>query len=145
MHDDSDLNVNDLMARVHEQVLRRDEAFFSTTLHAPGQTYVYASELDAASIEALLHNARRMAYIRTVWPRRLWVFPFSASKWLRRAMLKLFAFFFNDQRHVNFALIEAVRQQLQITKEVHALVASQQSELRLLADRLEQIERANAK
>ena len=85
-----------------------------------------------------------MAHIRTAWPHRLSVFPFNASRWLRRAMLRLFAFLFNDQRHVNFALIEAVRQQLQITKEIHALAASQQSELRLLADRLERIERGNA-
>ena len=144
MHDDSELNVDDLMARVHEQVLRRDEKFSSEMLRAD-RTYIYASELDAASVEALLHNARKMANVRTAWPPRLWIFPFSLSRWLRRAALRLFAFLFNDQRHVNFALIEAVRQQLQITKEIHALVASQQSELRLLADRLEQIERADAK
>jgi hypothetical protein len=145
VRDNSDLDVNDLMAQVHDQVLRRGESESAAAVRDVERTYVYASELDADSIEALLHNARKMAQIRTAWPRRLWIFPFSISRSLRRVFLRLFAFIFNDQRHVNFALTEAIRQQLQITKELHGLVAAQQSELRHLEDRLERIERRNAK
>ncbi len=132
------------MAQVHDRVLRREESDSAAPVREVERTYVYASDLDAASVEALLHNARKMAQIRTAWPRRLWVFPFTISRSLRRAFLRLFAFIFNDQRHVNFALTEAIRQQLQITKEMHGLIAAQQSELRHIGERLERIERHNA-
>ncbi|HEX5274851.1 MAG TPA: hypothetical protein VFW34_06205 [Candidatus Rubrimentiphilum sp.] len=138
MHDNPNVDVNDLMARVHDRV-RREERI--ETAPAVERTYVYASELDAASIEALLYTARKMAQVRTVWPRRLWVFPFNLSRGLRRLVLKLFAFLFNDQRHVNFALTEAVREQLQINKEMHGLIASLQGEVRNLESRLQELER----
>lgn len=138
------VDVDDLMARVHDQILQREEdRSVSAELNA-GRTFVYASELDATSIEAPLHAARKMAQIRTVWPRRGWAFPFNLSRGLRRAVLRFFAFLFNDQRHVNFALIEAVREQLQMTKEMHGLIASLQSEVRDLENRLQRIEQPHA-
>ena len=138
VHDNPNVDVNDLMARVHARV-RRDESVET----APGaeRTYVYASELDAASIEALLYTARKMAQVRTVWPHKLVRFPFNLSRGLRRLLLKLFAFLFNDQRHVNFALTEAVREQLQLIKEMHGLIASLQGEVRNLEARLAETER----
>ena len=138
MHDNPNVDVNDLMARVHDRIRREERV---ETAPAAERTYVYASELDAASVEALLYTARKMAQIRTVWPRKLWVFPFNVSRGLRRMFLRLFAFVFNDQRHVNFALTEAVREQLQITKEMHGLIASLQSEVRVLEARLAETER----
>ena len=142
MHDDSDVNVDDLMARIRDRVLQ-GEAGASIQTQAAERAYVYTSELDAASIEALLYTARRMAMIRTTWPKRLWTFPFNVSARLRRWLLRLFAFIFNDQRHLNFAVIEAVREQLQITKEVHGLIASLQSEVSQLEDRLRHVEEGN--
>ena len=138
MHDNPNIDVNDLMARVHDRVRREERV---ETAPAAERTYVYASDLDAASVEALLYTARKMAQVRTVWPRKLWVFPFNVSRGLRRMFLRLFAFVFNDQRHVNFALTEAVREQLQITKEMHGLIASLQSEVRVLEARLAETER----
>lgn len=128
------------MAQVRERVLRGEERIVSPVPGA-GRTYVYANELDAASIEALLHTARKLAQVRTVWPRKLWVFPFNASAGLRRAFLRMFGFLFNDQRHVNFALTEALREHLQLTKEMHGLIASLQSETRNLEARLQELER----
>jgi hypothetical protein len=139
VQDDVKVEVDELMARVRDRVLELEERPSHESPTAE-RTYVYASELDASSIEALLHTARRMAAIRTVWPRRLWVFPFTLSPWMRRSLLRFFAFMFNDQRHVDFALIEAVREQLQITKEMHGLIASLQSEVRQLEERLQRIE-----
>jgi hypothetical protein len=138
VHDNPNIDVNDLMARVHDRI-RRDERAESAP--AADRTYVYASELDAAGIEALLYTARKMAQVRTVWPRKLMRFPFTVSGGLRRMLLKLFAFLFNDQRHVNFALTEAVREHLQTTKEMHGLIASLQGEVRNLEARLEEAER----
>ena len=138
MHDNPNIDVNELMARVHERVRREERA---ESAPVSERTYVYASELDAGSIEALLYTARKMAQVRTVWPRKLMRFPFSASRALRRMLLKLFAFLFNDQRHVNFALTEAVREHLQVTKELHGLIASLQGEVRNLEARLEEAER----
>lgn len=131
------------MARVHDEVLHREE---ERTAPAPSveRSYVYASELDATSVEALLHTAGKMTRTRTAWPRRLWIFPFNVSRSLRRWLLRFFAFIFNDQRHVNFALIEAVREQLQITKEMHGLIASLQGEMRQLEERLRRIEPPDA-
>ncbi len=138
MHDNPNVDVNDLMARVHDRVRREERV---TTAPAAERTYVYASELDAASIEALLYTARKMAQVRTVWPHKLSVFPFNVSRALRRMFLKLFAFLFNDQRHVNLALSEAVREHVQLTKEMHGLIASLQSEVRNLEARLQEAER----
>src|SRR5581483_1464226 len=138
VHDNPNIDVNDLMARVHDRV-RREERIEAAP--AAERTYVYASELDAASIEALLYTARKMAQVRTVWPRRLMRFPFNVSRGFRRMLLQLFAFLFNDQRHVNFALTEAVREHLQLTKEMHGLIASLQGEVRILEARLEEAER----
>jgi len=59
--------------------------------------------------------------------------------------LRAFAFLFNDQRHVNFALTEALREQLQITKELNGLVSSLQGEMRNLDVRLQQLEQRNAR
>lgn len=126
------------MARVHDRV-RSEERI--ETAPAAERTYVYASELDAASIEALLYTARKMSQVRTVWPHRLMRFPFNVSRGLRRMLLKFFAFLFNDQRHVNFALTEAVREHVQLTKEMHGLVAGLQGEVRNLEARLEEAER----
>jgi O-antigen chain-terminating methyltransferase len=138
VHDNPNVDVNDLMARVHARV-RRDES--AETAPGAERTYVYASELDAASIEALLYTARKMAQVRTVWPHKLMRFPFNLSRGLQRLLLKLFAFLFNDQRHVNFALTEAVREQLQLIKEMHGLIASLQGEVRNLEARLAETER----
>jgi hypothetical protein len=138
VHDNPNVDVNDLMAQVHNRV-RREERVESAP--PAERTYVYASELDAAGIEALLYTARKMAQVRTVWPRKLQRFPFSVSRGLRRMLLKFFAFLFNDQRHVNFALTEAVREHLQITKEMHGLIASLQSEVRNLEARVQETER----
>lgn len=131
------------MARVQDRVLRREERV-ETAPAATERTYVYASDLDAASIEALLHTARKMAQVRTVWPPKLWVFPFNLSSGLRRTSLRFFAFLFNDQRNVNLALTEALREQLQITKEMHGLIASLQGEVRNLDARLQQLEHRDA-
>lgn len=142
MRDNPNVNVDDLMAEVRDRVLRHDERIAAAPVE---QTYVYAAELDAASVEALLHTARKMSQIRTVWPRRLWTFPFNISRGLRRMLLRFFAFLFNDQRHVNFALTEASREQLQILKEMHGLIASLQGEVRNLDARLQEIERRGAR
>jgi len=133
------------MAEVQQRVLRGEEPRVAAVPPSAQRTYVYTSELDAGTVEALLLTARKMAYVRTVWPRKLWIFPFNVSAGLRRTFLRLFAFLFNDQRHVNFALAEALREQLQIVKELHGLVAALQSEMRNLDARLAQLEDRNAK
>jgi serine phosphatase RsbU (regulator of sigma subunit) len=132
------------MATVHDRILRTQER---TAAAAPSvdHPYVYAAELDASSIEALLHTARTLAQVRTAWPRRLWVFPFNLSRGLRRMFLRTFAFLFNDQRHVNFALTEALREHLQMTKELHGLIASLQGEARNLDARIQELEQNDAR
>ena len=144
LHDNPNVDVNDLMAQVHDRVLRGEERI-ATAAPSAERTYVYAAELDAASIEALLYTARKMAQVRTVWPSKLWIFPFNLSRGLRHAFLRAFAFLFSDQRHVNFALTEALREQLQITKEMNGLIASLQGEVRNLDARLQQLEQRNAR
>jgi serine phosphatase RsbU (regulator of sigma subunit) len=143
VHDNPNVDVNDLMATVHDRILRSEERV-ATAAPSAERPYVYAAELDAASIEALLHTARKISQVRTVWPPKLWVFPFNVSSGLRRLFLRLFAFLFNDQRHVNFALTEALREQLQVTKELHGLIASLQGEVRNLDARVQQLEQRDA-
>ncbi len=130
------------MARVHDEVMQREE--YDTAQIRDEHTRVYSSELDAGSIEALLVTARKMAKVRTIWPGRLWLFPFTVSASLRRSLLRLFAFLFNDQRHVNFALVEAIRELLQITKELHGLIAVLQSEVRQLENQLASLKESDA-
>lgn len=122
-HNNPAINVDELMAKVHAAVGRR---------HFPAGSGTAAAALPAdalatiASIESSLDAATEKAQIRTTWSGRLNRFPFNASPFLRRLSLKILSFVFKDQRHVNFAIIQALRDSV----EMNVRLAEQVDQLR---------------
>ncbi len=139
----TNIDVDELMVQVQTEVLAREEQTSSPAMGHLARTYVYASDLDTTNIESLLHTADRMAAPRTKWSGRLARFPFN-TPWFQRMALRLLAFLFNDQRHVNFALIQSARETLAMNREMHRVITTLQSEIRQLEQRLRHIEEPDA-
>lgn len=104
------VNVQELMSKVNLEVAGR---------HMPRRGWdgeISALPADAAataaSIESLLGMAEEKAQPRIRWSGRLNRFPFTQFPWLQRFFLKVLAFIFKDQRHVNFAILQALRESL---------------------------------
>lgn len=116
------INVDDLMEKVHAEVAKR---------HLPdawddGARLPADALATVASIEAALAVAEEKAQVRVRWSGRLNRFPFNASPALQRISLRMLAFIFKDQRHVNGALIQALRESL----TMNARLAEQVDQLR---------------
>ncbi len=127
------IDVDDLMARIQREVTRRrlgPEA--DVSFGTPN------GKLDTVAIEALLSAARGRAEPRTRLPERLNVFPWNGLRGVQRFALRLFTLLFKDQRQVNFALIDAVRELVQINSGLHDRVTA-------LEESVERLEDANAR
>ena len=113
------IDVDDVMARIHREVTRRHfgpDIDFLTS--AP------SSRLDTTAIESHLSVAQTRAQVRTTWSERLNVFPFTAFRGIQRLALRILALLFKDQRHVNFALIGALREMVEINRDLYERIAS---------------------
>ena len=126
------LNVDDLMAKVHAEVAKR---------HLTGTWDGAPADLPAdalatvASIEAALAVAEEKTQIRARWSGRLNRFPFNASPALQRLGLRILAFVFKDQRHVNGALIQALHDTLTLNVRLAEQVDQLRKRLNVLDDR----------
>lgn len=118
-----DLNVDELMKKVHGEVAKRH---LRHSLDDGAATLPADALAAVASIEAALVVAEEKSQIRARWSGRLNRFPFSASPGLQRLGLRILAFLFKDQRHVNGALIQALRESL----SMNARLAEQVDQLR---------------
>lgn len=131
------INVSDLMQKIENEVRRR---------HSPGRPGQIGHDVPpeilatAASIEALIRTAEQKAQIRTSWSGRLNRFPFTLSTRLQQFCLRILAFLFKDQRHINFSLIEVLRessaQAIQLSEQVDQL----RTRLNRIEDRVSSIE-----
>ena len=123
------IDVDDLMARIQREVARRrlgpdSDISFGTP----------NGGLDTAAIESLLSTARQRAEPRSRTPDRLNVFPWNRLGWLQRFALRLFGLLFKDQRQVNFALIDAVRDLVQVNSALHDRVTALEESVERLED-----------
>jgi hypothetical protein len=89
------------------------------------------------SVEAFSNIADQKSQIRTQWPSNIGAsFPFNVGA-LRGVSLKLLAFLFKDQRHVNQAVVMALREQVSLNRQLIEQVGLLRDELRSLRDSCE--------
>ena len=113
----TEVNVNDLMRKIRKEVAGRNNNILqSTVLSSFSQSLEI--NLVANHIEALLTNAESRAYVRTKWPDKLNRFPFNLANGLQKIVLKAINFLFKDQREVNFALIQALRECIKLNRQI---------------------------
>lgn len=103
-----DIDVDELMGKIHEQIAAHS---LPSLLAGSGGAGADFTTL-VARIEEALVAAENSSQVRTTLGR--------SRRFLRRApmledfVLRVFAFLFRDQRHVNAALVEALRTSLQL-------------------------------
>ena len=125
-HNNPSIDVDDLMARIQQEVAKRGVGYEPVAAEEGSP----ASPL--ASIEGLLHTAQAKAEVRTKWSGQLRVFPFDRSPKLQKWALDALAFLFRDQRHVNTALIAALRETLAVNRGLLKRLAALENEVQRL-------------
>lgn len=128
-----EIDVDELMLRIQREVARRR---LGPEFDA-GRASMPRSAIDTISIESLLAAAQQRAEIRAKWSERLNVFPFNRMGWLQRFALRVFAFIFKDQRQLNFTLIQALREMLQVNRELDERVSTLETQLHMLEKKLD--------
>ena len=109
------IDVDALMARLRKRV---GDIRDRPQGHVPINAFSLRSNVFVNSLEAFANTADQKSQIRTQWPSNIGAtFPFSIAK-LRTVSLKLLAFLFKDQRHVNSALIMALREQVSLNRQL---------------------------
>lgn len=131
------VDVSVLMQKIEDEVRRRR----SPEGALDGDRTLPADALaTAATIDGLIRTAEEKAQVRMKWSGRLNRFPFNISPGIQRFCLRTLAFLFKDQRHVNFAIIEVLRetlaQNLRLTTQLDRLRAR----LNRVEDRLAKLE-----
>ena len=126
------IDVDDLMVRVHEEIARRQRALESPA--AGPDLLAYSIE----RLESVIEIAQAKAEVRGQWPGTLG-FPFDAAP-LRPLLLRLLALVFRDQRHVNVALIAALRESTGLNRQLLDRVGALESTLRHLDTRVQNLE-----
>ncbi len=129
------IDVDDLMSRIQQEVAKRGVGFEPTVYGGERM-----EERGFESIEALINTAQAKAEVRTQWSARFQVFPFNRLAWLQRVLLKGLAYLFKDQRHVNFAMLQALRGVLRINLELGQRVTQLENQARILESRIETLE-----
>jgi hypothetical protein len=129
------IDVDDLMSRIQQEVAKRGVGF--EPLVYDGQV---AEGPGFGSIDALINTAQAKAEVRTQWSASFQVFPFNRFAWLQRLLLKALAYLFKDQRHVNFAVIQALRESSAVDRDLVQRVAQLEREIRVLESRIESLE-----
>ncbi|GAC1658370.1 MAG: hypothetical protein NVS9B12_10850 [Vulcanimicrobiaceae bacterium] len=136
-HNNPAINVDRLMAKVRAEVSKRH--FPDGTSEDVGQGLPADALATVASIESSINAAAEKSQIRTGWSGRLNRFPFNLSVGLQRFFLSVLAFVFKDQRHVNFAVVHALRESLTMNVRLAEQVDQLRARLNGLEDRLNNI------
>lgn len=111
----SEIDVDALMERLRKRV---GEVRDRPHEHVPIDAFSLRSNVFVNALEAFSNIADQKSQIRTQWPSNIGsVFPFSIAK-VRGVSLRLLAFLFKDQRHVNSALILALREQVSLNRKL---------------------------
>jgi hypothetical protein len=126
-HNNPAVDVDDLMARIQQEVAKRGVGYEPLVLDSEG-----SQAHPLASIEALLNTAQAKAEVRTKWSGQLRIFPIDRSVKLQQLALRTLAYLFKDQRHVNISLIEALRQTLALNRNLMQRVGALEGELQRL-------------
>lgn len=119
-----DIDVDDLMLRVQSEASRRRYGDDAVLFAAPT-----SARLDTTMFESQLSIAQQRAEVRQALPQRLEMYPFGKIPWLQRIALRGFNLLFKDQRQVNFALIAASRELLQINRDLSERLSELESQI----------------
>lgn len=107
----SSINVDELMAKINEQISGSQAA---SLLDAEGAKTLSADAVTAvANMESSIQHAEAASQVRTSWGSSFNRFPFNLPPF-RIFFLRLLAFLFRDQRQVNAMLIDALRASLRL-------------------------------
>lgn len=110
-----DVDVDELMERLRtrvSEVRNRPEG------HVPINAFSLRSNVYLNAVEAHANIADQKSQIRTQWPSHLGAtFPFSIGA-VRKISLAMLSFLFKDQRHVNQALVRALREQVHLSRQL---------------------------
>jgi len=109
------IDVDALMERLRKRV---SDVRDRPQSHVPLNAFSLRSNVFVNSVEAYSNIADQKSQVRTQWPSNIGsTFPFSIGV-VRRVSLKLLAFLFKDQRHVNQALVMALREQVSLNRQL---------------------------
>ena len=112
---DNEIDVDELMQKIRKEVASRDK------ISSPTASFFFSqpSEINLVSnyIEDLLTNAESRSHVRTKWPDKLNRFPFNLTGGLQKILLKAINFLFKEQRTINFALIQALRESVKLNRQ----------------------------
>jgi O-antigen chain-terminating methyltransferase len=128
----SDIDVDALMERLRKRV---GEVRDRPHEHVPIDAFSLRSNVFVNALEAFSNIADQKSQIRTQWPSHIGsVFPFSLAK-VRGVSLSLLAFLFKDQRHVNSALILALREQVSLNRKLIEQIQALRNDVEALRHR----------
>ncbi len=123
------IDVDVLMARLRKRVSEMRERPHG---HVSIDTFSLRSNVFVNSVEAYSNIADQKSQIRTQWPSNIGsTFPFNIGL-VRKVSLTFLAFFFKDQRHVNLALVMALREQVSLNRQLIEQIQSLRDDIDVL-------------
>lgn len=124
-----EINVDELMEAVRREVAQRQTPVVAT--HSPlndAASTVSQLTADVEKVYALVLATHAKAHPRTQLPDKLDRFPFN-TRLFQRLSLKLLEVLFRDQRIVNFSIIQALAESLDLNRKLVKQVAELQHQL----------------
>jgi hypothetical protein len=117
-----EIDVDDLMSRI-----QREAARWQSGGSSPEAEFSTAPVADMVAIETWLNDAAAKTEVRTRWSARM-DNPLFRNGGVQRVFLRVLAFVFRDQRHVNLSLIAALRAFVSANRELAERVTALEHE-----------------
>lgn len=130
-----DINVDELMQKVREEVAKRHNISVVGDAKFGGLNEI--DFVQDSPIEGLLNQAELFAQVPREFPDKFNRFPLSLSGGLQKFLLKLYGFLFKKQQVVNFSLIQAQREAINLNRKLLERVTELQLQVNELNKRLE--------
>jgi|SRR5919199_256497 O-antigen chain-terminating methyltransferase len=130
-----EIDVDELMQQVRDEVSKRH----NITLPEDAKYRLIGdikTNTNSQIIESLLNEAELFSQVPSEFPQKFQRFPFNLSQGLQSFVLKLYGFLFKKQRVVNFSLIQALRESLNLNQQLIEQVTNLQFQVKEISDRL---------
>ena len=121
-------DVDESMKKIRKEASGKYEIFDVEKTSEDGSIYTTVS-LKISNIQLLLSDAEINSQIPTKFPEKFNRFPFKLSIRLQKSALKLHGFLFKKQRAVNMALIQALRESLEVNHQLIEQITHLQSQV----------------
>jgi O-antigen chain-terminating methyltransferase len=129
-----EINVDELMQKVRAEVASRHKLSLGENVQLRGLSEInYTND---SHIETLLSEAEFFSQVPTELPDKFQRFPFNFSNGLQKFVLKLYGFLFKKQRVVNFSLIQAHKESVNLNRQLMEQVTALQFQLREMGEHL---------